>query len=467
MPQSATYRPPLLRRPNTAGGVNSTPVRCPFLGTSTDPGTALAFPSEANHCYRSHFPIPISTIHQENYCLSHQYETCPVYRQYSSEEERAEATPVPVPVAAVTVATPEPPHWAGESVGAAEAVAAGMALGTGRGPAAVALDEPIHPDFQAAAALSPRSARRSWDFEPRSVLLGLLVLAMLVMAGWAVLTFLGERGRADSQGVVVTLPTLAATVDMSIGQLGMDPTGTTAVGAAAEATATALGEMTTSTAATAASVTTAPVDSVAATATALFAGAVATAECRVPDWWVAYVTQAGDTVEALAMARGILPEELIVANCLAAPELTAGMELRLPPVGVIILLPVATATTAIPSTARPYLPTPTFPAIFPTRPPLLLPTPTFPLLVMPTPELPEPEPEDTPRPPRPTTAPPPPSNATSTPPTFPTTTPPIFGGTATPPVFGTVQPTKTPPGGPEVLPTVTGTIPATRTPPVP
>ncbi len=101
MAQSATYRPPLLRRPNAAGAANSIPRRCPFLGTPADPGTALAFPSEANHCFRARIPTPISSIHQENYCLSHQYETCPVYRQYSANEpvERAEV----VPVAAIAV----------------------------------------------------------------------------------------------------------------------------------------------------------------------------------------------------------------------------------------------------------------------------------------------------------------------------------------------------------------------------
>ncbi len=468
MPQSATYRLPLLRRPGAAGGVNRTPGQCPFLGTPADPGTALAFPSEANHCFRSRIPIPISSIHQENYCLSHQYETCPVYRQYATTEERAEAASVPV--AAVALAAPEP-HWAGESVGSAIApatAAAGMALGAGRPSAAIAYDEPIHPDFQTEAAQSPRPARRSWGVEPRAVLLGLLLLAMLALAGWAVLTFLGGRGQAGSQGAIVTLPTQAATVDMSVGQT----VSAVAVGQAAEATATALGVAITPTVATAREATAAAteVDSVAATATALFAGVVATAECRAPDWWVAYVTQEGDTVEALSAARGILPEELIVANCLASPELTAGMALRLPPVGVIVLLPGATVTpgaAATPATtARPNLPTPTFPAIFPTRPLLLLPTPTFPVLVVTTPELPEPEPGEPARPPRPTSAPPPP-NATSTPPIFATSTPPIFGPTATPPIFGTAQATKTPPGDQEATPTVTGTIPATRTPPAP
>lgn len=475
MSQSATYRPPLLRRPSAAGGANSIPGRCPFLGTPTDPGTALAFPSEANHCFRARIPTPISSIHQENYCLSHQYETCPVYRQYSTNEqaERAEVVPVAaiaVGTAAVGTATvgtaavdaPDSPHWMSEGVGSAiapaAAVTAGMALGAGRAP--VAYDEPIHPDFQTDAALSPRPARTR-GIEPRALLLGLLLLAMLALAGWAVLTFLGGRDRAGSQGAIVSLPTLAATVDMSVGQTE----GAVAVGAAAEATATALGAAgATPTVAVAAVETTtttdsAAIDSVAATATALFAGASATAECRAPDWWVPYVTQEGDTVESLAASRGLLPEEIIVANCLASPDLAPGLELRLPPVGVIVLLPVATATAvpAATTTPRPNQPTPTFPAIFAT-PPLIIffPTPAFPIVVLPTTEPLVPEPGDPTSPaPRPTSVPRPNATATPAPPAIlptmtppifgATSTPPIFGATSTPPTFGTVQPTKTPP----------------------
>lgn len=469
MSQSATYRPPLLRRPSAAG-VNNTPDRCPFLGTPNDPGTSLAFPSEANHCFRSRFPIPISSIHQESYCLSSQYEACPVYRQHADQDERPAVVPVPVPVAAVAVATPEPPRWTGDVAGSAiapaAAVAAGMALGVGRGPAAT-FEEPIHPDFQADPGPAPSPARRGLDIDPRSALLGLLLLAMVALGGWAVLTFLGGRdGRTTGQGAIVSLPTAAATVDRGAGET----VSAVAVGAAAEATATALagGVAATPTPGDGVAATEeaagAAANSVAATATALFAGASATAECRAPDWWVPYVTQEGDTVEALAAARGILPEELIVANCLAAPELTPGIELRLPPVGVIVLLPGPSAT--------PIPPTATAAVIFPTRrPPLIFPTATFPVIVVPTAPPLEPEPgEPTPARPRPTSAPIAPTrpgNATATPPIFPTLTPPLFPATATPPIVGTVGATKTPPGGAEVTPTVTPTVAPTRTPPIP
>lgn len=461
MQRSAPYRPPLLRRAPAAGPANPTPGRCPFLGTPGDPGTSLAFPSEANHCFRSRFPIPISSIHQENYCLSAQYETCPVYRQYMTEDEGAGAAVLPL--AAVAVAEP---RWSSDSVGSAIAPAmaagAGMALGAGRAAAATPFDEPAYPDFPTdpGPEPSPRPARRASRFEGRFVLLGLLLLAMLVLAGWAWQTFLDGRGRATTatQGTVVTLPTLAAAAPTDAP--GGNATGV-AIGAAAEATATALGATVSGQPTTAAAATVdGQLDGVAATATAMFAGVVATAECHAPEWWVSYVTLEGDTIAALAATRGILPEELIVANCLAGPDLAPGTPLQLPPVGVIVLLPGAVATL-IPPTATPGQPT--------RRPPLVLPTATFPVfIIIPTvqPIVPDPgEPtSQAPRPPRPPVLPtvptfPPSGSPTATPPGLgPTATPPGLAPTATPPGVG--QPTSTPPGWESTPP-----VAPTRTPP--
>jgi len=456
MQPSAPYRPPLLRRAATAGATNPPPGRCPFLGTPADPGTSLAFPSEANHCFRSRFPIPISSIHQENYCLSSQYETCPVYRQYMTEGEAAGA--VALPMAAVAVAEPprRPSDGVGSAIAPSMAAGAGMALGAGRAATAAPFDEPVYPDFPTDPGPEPssRPARRASRFEGRFVLLALLLLAMLLLAGWAWQTFLDGRGRATTatQGTVVTLPTLAAgaPTDAPAG----NATGV-AIGAAAEATATALGStVVDQPTAGAAEPTAAELDSVAATATAMFAGVVAPAECHAPEWWASYVTLEGDTIEALAAARGILPEELIVANCLAGPDLAPGTPLQLPPVGVIVLLPGAVATL-IPPTVTPPPSQPT------RRPPLALPTATFPVvIIIPTvqPIVPEPgEPTSpAPRPPRPPVL---PTVPTIPPPVSPTATPPGLAPTATPPGLG--QPTATPPSW-----NSTPTVAATRTPPV-
>ncbi len=448
---AAPYRPPLIRRPSAAGNTNGTPGRCPFLGTPADPGTSLAFPSEANHCFRSRFPIPISSIHQENYCLSLQYESCPVYRQFMTENEATAAPVVAVSGVALggaAVAAEQsrrPAESAGSAIAPAMAVGAGMALGAGRAAPAWPLAEAELPDFATDPGPAPEPESRRRGVEGRTVLLGVLLLALLLLAGWAWLTFLdGRDSPTTALGTVVTLPTLAATTDLADGQSD----GSVAVGAAAEATATALvaaaGSAAAATTDAAGATAVAAVDSVAATATALFAGAVATAECHAPDWWVSYVTLEGDTVEGLAISRGILPEELIVANCLASPDLAPGTQLRLPPVGVIVLL---ASPTPIPVTPTPPV------AVQPTRrPPLVIPIATFPVvIIIPTsmPLVPEPgdPPDDDPpgaRPPavRPTATPAIGARPTSTPPgVFPT-----VGATRTPPSWATVEPTRTPPG---------------------
>ena len=442
---AAPYRPPLIRRPSAVGNTNGTPGRCPFLGTPADPGTSLAFPSEANHCFRSRFPIPISSIHQENYCLSLQYESCPVYRQFMTESEAAAAPALALGGAVVAAEPPRRPvESTGSAIAPAMAVGAGMALGSGRAAPALPLDEPAF-DFATDPGPAPEPERRREGIEGRTVLLGVLLLAVLLLAGWAWLTFLdGRNSPTTALGTVVTLPTLAATADLAAGQSN----GSVAVGAAAEATATALaataGSVADATTTAAGATAVAEADSVAATATALFAGAAATAECRAPDWWVPYVTLEGDTVEALAAARGILPEELIVANCLPTPYLAPGTQLSLPPVGVIVLL---ASPTPIPMTPTPPV------AVQPTRrPPLVIPIATFPVvIIIPTsmPLVPEPgdPPDDNPpgeRPPvvRPTATPVIGARPTSTPPAV----IPTVGATRTPPSLATAEPTRTPPG---------------------
>jgi hypothetical protein len=315
------------------------------------------------------------------------------------------------------------------------------------------LDEPVYPDFPTdpGPEPAPTPARGVSRLEGRFVLLALLLLTMLLLAGWAWRTFLDGRGGAmtAAQGTVVTLPTLAAAAPTDMP--ANNPTGV-AIGAAAEATATALGvivgDQPTS---AAAEPTAAELDSVAATATAMFAGVMATAECRAPEWWVPYVTLEGDTIDGLAASRGILPEELIVANCLAGPDLAPGTQLQLPPVGVIVLLPGAVATL-IPPTATPL-------GQATRRPPLVLPTPTFPVvIIIPTvqPIVPDPgEPTSpAPRPPRPPVLP----TAPTFPPAPPTATPPGIVATSTPPGLG--QSTATPPSW-----NSTPTAAATRTPP--
>lgn len=546
MQSSAPFRPSTSPR-SAADSPAPAPDRCPFLGGASESTAPLPFPSEANNCFRSRFPVPLSTIHQESYCLSEEHVSCPVYQQYAQKQETSAAglaagAAVVAPVVPGRAPMDARPEGAG-GVAVAPALVVGAAMAAAApalqptaplSPAAlprsaaplppasaapiappldapvfpvdgplfpVYAEEPVFPDFQPDFGPEPEpQPERRTGVGGRTVIIGLLLLALLVLAGWAWLNFLANRGPDQSaSGVIVSLPTLAATADLSTVQAGI------AVGAAAEQTATALavplvgGLLATPTAALAAgsdegattggeggattvgegggagepaatdvsaATAQAELDSIAATATALFAGAVVPTQCAAPDWWVVYVVQEGDTLASLATPRGILAEELIVANCLAAPELTPGQQLYLPPVGVIVLLPgLATPTAAATATA-------TRPSGFPTRRPVLFPTPTFPVvIILPTREPPQPEATDAPtrdaaEPPTrvPPTATQSSQRPTATPPVFATATAPNPNATATPPLPATVPPTRTPPGS---LNTPTPTRAATQTPPVP
>lgn len=418
---SNPYRPPLTRRAATGPDGNARPGRCPHLGTEVDPGTSLAFPSDANHCYRTRLPVPISAIHQENYCLSARYTACPVYRQTLILPE-----PVYVPAAAIPVFAPEP--------------------------------EPVV-EF----APAPPQRRGAFPLVVMAlVLIGLLGIAWLA-AGSDYLSLPGLGGnRAGQSDEVVTLsPTGQAAQVVPIATATVAPEGSS------------MGD----------EATVSPQNpTIAATATGAAAtatpepGATLSADCGAPNWWVLYVVESSDTIALLAAARGISEEELIQANCLPATSLTPGRSIYLPPVAVIA--PLSATATPLQGTVTASLPTlaasPTF-APFPTLP---LPTATFffptPVPVSsPTPLPTADRPTRTPGP-QPTVAPPTatvPVGATATPPAPPTVpvtnTPPVLA-TSTPPV----QPTATPPlpGGtltPQPSPTATATQAPTSTPPTP
>lgn len=471
MQRSISYRPPLPRRAQTTHAPG-TPDRCPLLGTTADPGTSLAFPSDANYCHSTRLPVPISTIHQESFCLSPNYENCPVFRQHNAAKQESTF----LPVAAVAVAgvddddddDPWAPTADVEPVALAMSGVSGMAAATARPPASplsFPWEEPAHPDFQAdvAAATARRDARRG---STRRIWVGLLLLALIPLAWWLWTNVRpGARGASEEAGgTIVTLPTLMATSaaeasapgGAAVADAGAMATPSPVSGG--EAQATPLSSPTAEATATASDL-----ERIAATATALFAAATPVTECVAPSWWVIYSVEAGDTIEGLAAMRGILPEELIVANCLAGPELQPGMLLWLPPVGVVVAQQGQTTTTATATATPPRRP------VLPTRAPFPFPTPTFPVVII----IPTTAPTRTPIDESPTYE--PPTRQPTRPPVQPTATLPGVSATATvpgifptstPPSFG---PTQTPPGfGPTATPTPTGVAGSpTQTPPAP
>lgn len=479
MQSSAPYKSiPISRQ--SAADASEVPDRCPFLGTVTDPATANEFPSDANRCYTTRLGVPVSTIHQENYCLSSRFEGCPVYRE---RIKRAGGETIVPPAVIATIAAASPLVWHKEAAAADPAPVESAMDGAPSTP----VDGPVdaaapllfpwemqtaapHPDFQNDPAVRPYR-RQSRGISLRPVLIGLLLLALIPLAWWLWTTVRpGASNEANgAQGAIVTLPTVAGTGNG--GEVDGDrPAVSDLPPATGEPEAIAGGAADEPTMEPTAEPTATDLEMIAATATALFANATPVTECVAPSWWVAYLVEEGDTIEALAATRGIKPEALIVANCLAGPDLEPGLTLLLPPVGVIASLPEASPTPTATATRRPQTPG------LPTRRPIFLLTPTFPVIIILTPQVPVIEPTDQPddepptRPTRTPSAPPtatapnpfpqvtstPPGLVTSTPPGFITSTPPgLF--TSTPPGFITSTPPS--PGG-TILVTPTMTPPA-------
>lgn len=408
--------------------------RCPFLGTKSDPGTALAFPSDANHCNRTSLPVPVSAIHQETYCLSTRHTACPIYRQNA-------------------LLSPEPDVSA----------AAGMVIGesfdsTGNNGHTLA-DAPA--TRTATAAPSARK-RPAFSWTSLLILVVMLGLAFLAWQSWQdrLAGRDGETAASENEGQrveVVIPPTPLVTADNA---LAPETEAEGGEEAGVEATAVPSLEAT----ATPPPTNTATAEDGGLGALPEAGAETPTTACGPPQWWVRVVVESGDTVESLAATRGVPVAEVYHANCLESGDpLTVGRTIFLPPLAVIITLepsPTPTAGTQ----GRPF-PSP-FP--FPTQPPPFFPT-AFPTQNIPEPtDTVEPEPPD-PDTPRPTTRPTMPPTSLPTEPPPPTNTPPV----PTPPV--TVAPTRpggvtaTAPAPPTTSPTETiapsPTLPPSRTPP--
>jgi LysM repeat protein len=186
--------------------------------------------------------------------------------------------------------------------------------------------------------------------------------------------------------------------------------------------------------------------------------------CGPPSFWVRYQVQRGDTLGALARSRGTSVDEILRANCRETLDLIAGQLIFLPPGSGSGSAPIGPQPSLTPLPTPTLLPTGTIAATFiPTQPPFPTSAP-FPTATFAFPTLTPVGPTATPPiPPTPVT--PTPFVPTDTPPPPPTDTPPP-PPTDTPPP----PPTDTPPPPPTDTPpppTDTPPPPPTDTPPPP
>lgn len=298
-----SYRPPLKRPQSAAGSLGGFVGRCPHLGTAVDAGTALAFASDANQCYSTRLPVPVSMIHQQSYCLSTDYSECPVFQQ----SVRA-GTSAPFVTA--------PPTW-------------------GVVPEETVTNVVIAPRAQT-------SGRR------RSAILPLIVLLALLAGGWWLWRGFLAQPEAVEQAPAADLAVGAATVTVENVVLGSVSGDTGQAVVLANPTSTPEPPPATDAAPRPdASGISLPV--LPTTSSELGIGQAT--ECDIPDWWVPYVVQADDSVLELAQLRGLLAEDVVAANCLSSADLVVGQVILLPPLAVVIgvtpLAPIVVPTRAI------------------------------------------------------------------------------------------------------------------------
>lgn len=171
--------------------------------------------------------------------------------------------------------------------------------------------------------------------------------------------------------------------------------------------------------------------------------------CGPPQWWARYQVQRGDTLGALAVLRGTTIDEVLRANCRDSFDLQAGQFIFLPPgaqPGSVAPIPQPSLTPLPPPTAIPT-PVPLSTATTPPEQPPPPPAPTAPIVNSPVPPTATPPPLPTVGPPTiPPPGPPTEPPPTQSPPTLPPpTSPPPTELPPTQPPPTQLPPTESPP----------------------
>lgn len=431
-------------------------VHCPFLGTEADPGMALPFATDENRCFSAAFAVPVSTIHQQKYCLTAQYGLCPVYRQAKKPLAKAKADPVPVALskpaaqAAMEEVTPIPVGervaWLDADDETLQGMNALFGVKSALPPSSksdyyaspkLPIAEQTHPDFTAHQGiyLPPQPFYQNDKF--RRVVLILLLVALASAAWWLFSNAPDRPGFLQADSPIQEMAAIPEVAPASTSGGGKN-SGNDAVNGASKAAPEAgvgVGSAAEATATPAAEATLTDLERIAVTATAMFANATTEMECIAPSTWERYTIEKGDTIDGLARSRGVQRELLIVANCLSQSDLEVGQTIFLPPIGTAAVTAEATLT---PTVAIPVAPT-RAPTFFPTVAPIQFPTPTVVIIIYPT------APPVVPPTAVPPTSAPPPESPTQVPPE--PTSVPTVAPTAPPPPPPPSEPTSAPPPG--------------------
>jgi hypothetical protein len=188
------------------------PTVCPFVAFADERDLRAAVPDRRHRCYAVLEPEPRALAHQERYCLSPAFTSCPIFQDWATREA-AQVAPGEDAVVAAAPLFDEEPDLPPSSP--REAVAARPAWSSERD--GVDDDEPLEDDVAAgAAAASAAALEREWD-RPRRVrdypplgprrapriLTGIVILAIAALALFLLPTLL----RAILGGPTAASPT--------------------------------------------------------------------------------------------------------------------------------------------------------------------------------------------------------------------------------------------------------------------
>lgn len=146
-------------------------VTCPYLGLADDAESHATYATDAHRCYRLENPTRIASGHQEQYCLSEAFSTCPVYQGQGIAAAAPRTSGTAAASGSAAAAASSSGGTRRSPFGGSRASGAG-APPRGRGPS------PERP--QRAGALSPRP--RPGGISLPVATIGLFVLAVVVIA---------------------------------------------------------------------------------------------------------------------------------------------------------------------------------------------------------------------------------------------------------------------------------------------
>ena len=241
---------------------------CAYLGLVDDGDLHATYATDAHRCYRLPNPTRIATQHQEQFCLTADHPSCPIY-----QGEGVEATT----------------HPAASAAGDGEAEPDEVTEDREFEPAAAAQSTPF---ATAASRWTSRGLRRpvlEGELSMRAATVSLFVLAaVVVVIAFVVNRQIGNEDPAPVAAVATETPTQAAA------------TSTQATTATEETTP-------------------APTPTAAAAATPQPTAAPTEAPTQAPTEaptgsGTIYIVQAGDSCGAIASANGVTLQELLDAN---------------------------------------------------------------------------------------------------------------------------------------------------------